>query len=260
MEHFESVADVNEWDEASKKKWLRVRLTGRAATAYKRLTAEVKGDYDATIKALTDRFETESRKELFLAEFQCRRKKKTEDWATFADNLLILAEKAYPSLQPEAQELLALNHYLDHLNNPHVAFGVRQKRTASMDVAVAVTLELESYLPENRGRVQRTGASVGVQEPDEPGAIAATSIRGGRSDDDSWLAKLMQRLDRIEAQITTAKDQPRYRDRGEGQRPGRRRGNRSTACFRCHQEGHMMKDCTAKSENSQQGNDKPSEQ
>ena len=101
---------------------------------------------------------------------------------------------------------------------------------------------------------------MGVQEPDEPGAIAATSIRGGRSDDDSWLAKLMQRLDRIEAQITTAKDQPRYRDRGEGQRPGRRRGNRSTACFRCHQEGHMMKDCTAKSENSQQGNDKPSEQ
>ena len=62
MEHFESVADVNEWDEASKKKWLRVRLTGRAATAYKRLTAEVKGDYDATIKALTDRFEPESRK------------------------------------------------------------------------------------------------------------------------------------------------------------------------------------------------------
>ena len=103
MEHFESVADVNEWDEASKKKWLRVRLTGRAATAYKRLTAEVKGDYDATIKALTDRFEPESRKELFLAEFQCRRKKKTEDWATFADNLLILAEKVYPSLQPEAQ-------------------------------------------------------------------------------------------------------------------------------------------------------------
>jgi len=36
-DHFDSVATVNEWDDETKLKWLRVRLTGRAATAFRRL-------------------------------------------------------------------------------------------------------------------------------------------------------------------------------------------------------------------------------
>ena len=35
VDHFESVADVNEWDAANKKKLIWARLTGRAATAFK---------------------------------------------------------------------------------------------------------------------------------------------------------------------------------------------------------------------------------
>ena len=38
IEHFESVAAVNCWDDAAKALWLRVRLTGKAQTAYKRLS------------------------------------------------------------------------------------------------------------------------------------------------------------------------------------------------------------------------------
>ena len=38
IEHFESVAAVNSWDDAAKALWLRVQLTGKAQTAYKRLS------------------------------------------------------------------------------------------------------------------------------------------------------------------------------------------------------------------------------
>ena len=44
-DRFQSIAEINEWDAAAKKKWVRVSLTGRAATAYKRLSAETKRDY-----------------------------------------------------------------------------------------------------------------------------------------------------------------------------------------------------------------------
>ena len=37
-DHFESVAQVNGWDNAAKSLWLRVRLVGRAQSAYKRLS------------------------------------------------------------------------------------------------------------------------------------------------------------------------------------------------------------------------------
>ena len=40
LDHFESVTEVNKWDKAAKLLWLRVRMTGRAQTAYKQLSDE----------------------------------------------------------------------------------------------------------------------------------------------------------------------------------------------------------------------------
>ena len=53
--HFESIADVNDWDNGKKLKWLKVRLTGKAQTAFQRLPAEARGDYEEAKKALQER-------------------------------------------------------------------------------------------------------------------------------------------------------------------------------------------------------------
>ena len=142
VDHFESVADVNDWDAEAKKKWIRARLTGRAATAFRRLSAEDKASF-ATIKAaLKERFEPKCRKEVYMAEFQARKKRRSEDWATYGEDLTTLVEKAYPKLQVEAQRLLALNHFLANIDNPQLAFGVRQRAPTTLDEAVAAVLEL----------------------------------------------------------------------------------------------------------------------
>ena len=65
------------------REWIWAQLTGRAATAFHRLSADDKAGF-ATIKAaLKARFEPECRKELCMAEFQARKKTQTEDWATY---------------------------------------------------------------------------------------------------------------------------------------------------------------------------------
>ena len=81
-----------------------------------------------------------------MAEFQARQKTKSEDWASFADNLRLLTDKAYPDLQAEAQEALALNRFLSQLDDPQINFTVRQKQPGNIDQAVQYTLEAESYL------------------------------------------------------------------------------------------------------------------
>ena len=50
------------------------------------------------MEALLERFEPASKCELYV---QVRRKKKTESWADFADDLMSLADKAYADLQEE---------------------------------------------------------------------------------------------------------------------------------------------------------------
>ena len=55
------------------------------------------------MNALQERFEPKSKRTRYQAEFETRRKKESEGWADFADDLRSLADKAYSELQPEAK-------------------------------------------------------------------------------------------------------------------------------------------------------------
>ena len=57
----------------AKLKWLSVRLSGHAQTAFRRFS-EARGSYTAAKKALLERFESPVKKDVCAAEFQCQRK------------------------------------------------------------------------------------------------------------------------------------------------------------------------------------------
>ena len=96
--------------------------------------------------ALTERFESASKRELYNAELQLRVRKPNEGWADFAEDLRRLTEKAFPDLDRRSQEQLTLTHYLSRLSNPQIAFAVKQQKPKKLDEAVRATLEVESCL------------------------------------------------------------------------------------------------------------------
>ena len=207
--HFESVADVNGWDAAQKLKWLKVRLTGRAQIAFQRLSEETRADFKEAKKALTERFEPKSRKSRYQAEFQTRRKKKTEAWADFAEDLKQLADHAFPDLEDKARERLALNVYLQNLEHPQVAFSVRQKCPETLDAAVSATLEIETYLPP-----KGCGLGVsGVEVADET-TVAAVNPQEKLV---TLVEKLVERVEKLELKdehLRANARQPSENDRG----------------------------------------------
>ncbi|KAL5460388.1 hypothetical protein EMCRGX_G033834 [Ephydatia muelleri] len=146
VDHFGDVAAINRWGEDAKLAWLKVRrLTDRAQTAFKRLPQSTKEKFEDAVKALKERFEPTSKRELYTAEFQVRRKERKQDWADFAQDLRMLADKAFPDLQMEARDCLSLNRFLDQITDPQINFAVKQRRPKTLDEAVAATLEMESY-------------------------------------------------------------------------------------------------------------------
>ena len=70
--HFESVAKLNSWDHNAMAQWLAVRLVGRAQVAYKRLPDGIKQSYKEAKSALQRRFEPDSKRSLYAAEFRAR--------------------------------------------------------------------------------------------------------------------------------------------------------------------------------------------
>ena len=257
LDHFDSVAVVNGWSADDKKKWVRARLTGRAATAMRRLPDDDRETFAKLTAALKKRFEPECRKEVYVAEFHARRRKRTVDWASFAEDLKTLVEKAYPTLQAEAQELLALNHFLSQISDPQLSFGVRQRAPATMDAAVAATLELETYL-----RPQQAHYTVAPVMRDNPETDDSADVIAGVARKEDPLQKVLERLDKLESQLRSNGDQSTSQQRSDssgGPRNNRqRRGQSKIMCWTCKEEGHMSRNCPNKPRS--QGNEKPLEQ
>ena len=166
-------------------------------------------------KSLKERFELESRRELYLSEFSTRKRKSGEGWAEYADELRVLADKAFPELEEKAREQLALNQYLSHLQ---VAFNVKQKWPANLVEAVGATLEIDSYLPQ-----PSKVASVEVRE--DPVVSAVQSKQDSMM---GMLQAMMERFDRLE-------NQPRSRPNPTATRLPNRAS--TIVCHRCGQEG-----------------------
>lgn len=246
--HFESIAAVNEWDGSKKLLWLKARLTGRAQLALQHLPEEVQADYARLIKAMKDRFEPESRKGRYQAEFQARRKKASEGWANFAQDLQILVDKAFPHLQGEAREQMALTHYLAQIDNPQLAFSVKQQKPNSLDAAVSTTLEMESYLPQKGGAIGVAGSEVNPESMQSI-PIAAT----GNEPTPGMMKELLDRMKKLETQLQGI-TQPSHG--GDKQQSSHIRQNRrpTITCWRCNRPGHIARDCYTR---LPQGNEQP---
>ena len=199
-DHFSNVAIINGWGDDEKLLWLRVKLIGRAQAAYKRLSEETRVSYGESVKALQQRFEPESKRELYTVQFQVRHKKTDEGWADFGDALLTLAELAFPEFSSEARERLALNNYLTQLHGkPQLAMAVRQQRPKTVDDAVRATLEVESY-----GAVAPTGTKyaaspVTTTVPEDPVIAAVRGFQSKQEDMGKLVQKLTDRLEKLES-------------------------------------------------------------
>ena len=248
--HFKSVARVNEWDEANRLLWLEVRMTGKAQSAWRRISNEAKGHYDTAKDALWKRFEPDSRRELYAVEFQTRKRHRGEAWEELGDNLRLLADKAFPDLEDKAKEQLSLDRFLTLLDKPALALSVKQKRPRNIDEAVSYTLEIELYMmttcPASRPvsvaevtQKEQTDVDANTQETVE--TIAAVQTKQDAIL--SALRDLTLRLDRLEQKVANGEKQRGYQP--QSKRVSQDRPRDPIVCRRCGREGHFARGCAA---------------
>ena len=125
-----------------------------------------------------------------------------ESWADFVDDLKNLVDKAYPELEEAARERLAVNQYLQQLEQPQVAFSVKQKRPAKLDEAVSATLEMEAY-------TSKPGCVVAsVQGEEEGESEGAVAVVGAWDPLATAVERLTARLWRLEDECSLPRQFP----------------------------------------------------
>ena len=239
IDQFESIASNNGWNDEQKLIWLKVHLTRRALLAYKKFSVTARALFKNAVVTLAERFELESRRDLYLAEFQSCCKKRTESWADFGEDLRVFVDKAYPMLEDDVRQQLALQPHLSQLCNDQVAFGVKQRKPKTIEAAVGATLELESYL------VQHS----------PPRMVAPVQVDYVNSNLMDMMSQLLVRVERLEVGIQLDRSTGGL-PKTQSETPGIVSHDREVVvCYRYGKKGHYARGCAQpRKKPSHQGN------
>ena len=253
--HFDSVAQINGWNEGTKLLWLQVRLTGKAQTAWERLNQDAKSTYENAKIALRERFEPSCKQDLYAAEFHARKHLDKESWGDLADNLHSLADRAFPDLDDKAREQLSLSRFLSLIDKPTIALSVRQRRPKNLNEAATYTLEAETHLSLTPGLkvAAVTSSSDNVDANIKDGNHASIATIQARQDAVVELLKsLSLRMEHLENTIASHVE---YKSRDKSSLPylpptaNTSKKQEATGprqpiiCRKCGVEGHYARGC-----------------
>jgi hypothetical protein len=112
LEHFEVVGNLSGWSNKEKALTLAGCLQGQARRFYSSLSPYEKYNYKMLVYQLQQRFGGNSRHDAYwMTQFESRYRQAGETLAKFSDELLLLVRKAYPYLDENTQNHIALQQW-----------------------------------------------------------------------------------------------------------------------------------------------------
>ncbi len=177
---FQMISEINKWDNRTKALELATSLRGQAMGVLTDLDPEQRESYGSLVTALSARFEPSNTAEIFRAKLKGRVRGKTEPLTELAHHIRHLTRKAYPSVGVQVREHLALESFIEALNDGELEWFVFQTKPQTIDQAVETALEYEAF---KQGRRRRVGERhyVRMQNDDAPGYGQAQIVKSGHS-------------------------------------------------------------------------------
>ena len=267
MVHFEMIAALNNWSERTKALELATSLRKTALGVLTDLSDDTRYDFQALVSALSTRFEPEDQVEVFKSQLRNRCRKKTESIPELGQDMKRLARLAYPGVMMEMKSWLALECFVDALDNEFMEFQVKQSKPKSIDDAVKVAVEVEAFQLGWERRVTDSAPQVRSQRQDIGPVGNKQTSQQKLEQDVKDIKKSLMELEKRQtswtvngsmgqgthsvAKVTITPDSSCHAP-GAGAMGARGTSTHRRACFSCGYPAHLIKDCPdKKSEHAQ---------
>jgi hypothetical protein len=125
LAHFEVCARFNSWTIEQKVSWLQWALKGRAQQVLWDLPPSQVASYESIVHALRQRFGSEHKTELYKLELRNRKRGSRESLSDLMQDIRRLMVLAYSATTSEMWESVAINAFLEALDDPELALEVR---------------------------------------------------------------------------------------------------------------------------------------
>jgi hypothetical protein len=222
--------------------YLATSLKGPALNVLGNLPPERRQDYRALVAALESRFGSTHRTELSRVKFKHRVRQKDENLAALAEEIERLGRLSYPDASQELQNVLSCDQFVDALPDEDMRLRVKQERPESLQKALELALELESFQIAIKQRSYRT--SRGTRFETGKTHTEETEKKGSDSTIPKEMASVYEMVDRLEKSMHQCLSDIVTAISKQG-KPATRSGK--SGCWRCGKPGHIRRNCPAES-------------
>lgn len=251
--HFEACAELNEWDDSLKCKFLAILLKEQAANIFFDLDEETRNNWGVLKTALSARLDTSASPELAKSEFLARSRKPNESMIDFGNAIRQLGRKAYPKLPNEIRDELAKDQFLRGLGDREMTIRVRQSKPLNLDEAIGSALDYESIC------IDVTNSQKGEATREKSNVIAAATGTSGRLEE--MMAEMLTLVKHNSLQSEAhAKESDRMQRRSTTYRGirtcwecgstrhirtkcPRLTNDKTRVCWNCGSAGHLRDEC-----------------
>ncbi|KAK3096138.1 hypothetical protein FSP39_008332 [Pinctada imbricata] len=165
LAQFEIVSEINGWDYETKSLYLASSLTGGARALLSELDDRQRRDYESLVEVLKTRFGCENRAEVFKSKLQTRVRGKDEKIPELAQSVKKLTRKAYPSASSDVVDVLAVDYFIDALNDADIRLRLREIGPKSLSEAEKIAVRLEAHRIADKSKGRLHVKSVEFSEP-----------------------------------------------------------------------------------------------
>jgi hypothetical protein len=164
LTQFEITSEINGWTYIEKSLYLASTLTGTARSLLTELSETERRDLSSLILKLKSRFGSENKAEVFRTQLKTRIRLKGESIPELAQSIRKLTRKAYPTANPDVVDALALDSFIDALNESDIRLRLREVSPKSISEAEQIAVRMEAHRLADRQRSRLIGS---VQESTE---------------------------------------------------------------------------------------------
>src|SRR5664279_5411931 len=262
MAHFRNCADHNRWNETEQLSWLKNSLIKNAGQVLWDSSPDSSNTLPKLIELLTNRFGGTKQADKHRMELRYRKRKPNESLGDLHQDISRLMALAHPQLPSSSRDAIACDYYIDSLNNPEFALKVRERNPSSLDEALRISLQLESWILDTnrqkgddhgKGRTRENrAATVDSNSSAEIASLQAQLSTLGKTVSDFVNSVKTQPVNNFQqvpfspqSSVNTAKPQFNsptkpmpWQNRNTGNS-----GVRPKACFNCGDPSHFKPNC-----------------
>jgi transposase InsO family protein len=280
LAHFEVCARFNRWNENERCCWLQWSLKGRAQQVLWDLPSSQLLSYDSIVRALRERYGSEHQCEVYRIELRNRRRGPKESLSDVMQDIRRLMVLAYTATSSDMWESIAINSYLEALNDPQLALEIRKRGPTTLEMAYRDSLLLEGFMRASQS--SRTDAEHQNRKREQARAttsVSSKSDEANHAETQAWHKEVIrmqkdlqqQFLKQVEHQerenqklfelfssivasdngrkTSISQQSSNYHVQGgqaSSKRIGSGQGRTTGGCFNCGEKGHFARKCPLK--------------